>query len=219
MRLERLGEKAVILRELPREPYEVARVLNASWRGEGPAKFEEAVASYETVGLYFSEPISGTSFLEDAVSNALSKAPSTIQPNQLTIQVCYELGEDLQACASSLGMTSDELIDIHLNTRYRCYAVGFSPGFAYLGYLDERIASLPRLSSPRKKVEPGSVGITGRQTAVYPSATPGGWNLIGRCPFELVNLEDGYFAIEPGDHIRFWRIDEGDFEKLKGVRL
>lgn len=215
MRVERLSERAVILRDLLLEPFELAKSLNAHPLPD----LKEAVASYETVGLYFSEPILETDALVDRLGAALAAASSATQPRQLTIPVCYELGEDLQAASSSLRMTPEELIGIHLDTEYRCYAVGFSPGFAYLGYLDDRIASLPRLPSPRRRVDAGSVGITGRQTAVYPAATPGGWNLIGRCPLELVNVEENYFPIEAGDLIRFSRIDEAEFSRRRGERL
>lgn len=218
MRVERLSERAVILRDLPREPFELARILNASATGL-PEHFEEAVASYETLGLYFSQPVSDTLSLEDALINVCAGTAQSTSSKLVTLPVCYELGEDLSSAADTLHLTVDELIAIHLGAEYRCYAIGFSPGFAYLGYLDDRIATLPRLPAPRKRIEPGSVGITGRQTAVYPSATPGGWNLIGRCPLELVNIADGYFSVETGDMVKFSRIDEGEFHRQKGERL
>lgn len=182
---------------------------------------EEAVASYETVGLYFSKPFASPDGLLASVSKVIGGLINTASPKPKLIQipVCYELGHDLQAAANSLQISAEDLIELHLKTDYRCYAVGFSPGFAYLGYLDDRIATLPRLSSPRPRVEPGSVGITGRQTAVYPSPTPGGWNLIGKCPLTLVDVADNYFPIEAGDQIRFIRIDEQEFAKQEGGRL
>lgn len=255
MRMERLGEKAVILRDLSCPAFELARMLNGT-RDEGrgtkgnrkvgneetelhkdfavpspcsplhrgefdPPGFEEALASYETVGLYFSEPIENSDGLLADLSAVIANLSTSgsPEPKLIELPVCYELGPDLNAAAQALQMPTEELIDLHLKTEYRCYAVGFSPGFAYLGYLVDRIASLPRLSSPRPWVEPGSVGITGRQTAVYPSATPGGWNLIGKCPLSLVDVEDNYFPLEAGDQIRFIRIDDQEFAKRQGERL
>lgn len=273
MRIERLGEKALILRELPCPAFELARWLNQSillsgngttvpvppkenrrsgseieshasvqhqrvrsfdsyetvdqttnsvWLAQDDAAFfEEAVASYETVGLYFSGPVANPDGVLATVSTVIAslRASGSPKPKLIEVPVCYEFGPDLKAAAQALQMPAEELIDLHLQTDYLCYAVGFSPGFAYLGYLDDRIATLPRLSSPRPRVQPGSVGITGRQTAVYPSTTPGGWNLIGRCPLTLVDVEDGYFPIEAGDQVRFIRIDDQEFGKQDGDRL
>jgi KipI family sensor histidine kinase inhibitor len=214
MRIERLGERAVIVRDLPCAPYLLAKQLNENLS----TSMIEAVASYETVGLYFSEPPGSLADLDEWVRLQCSPEIGTHPVRKHRLPVCYELGEDLESSAERLGLSVEVLIGLHMKSAYRCYAVGFSPGFAYLGYLDERL-DLPRLSSPRKRVEPGSVGITGRQTAVYPSATPGGWNLIGRCPVQLVEVSEEYFPIEAGDEIEFYRIDDIEFERLKGGRL
>jgi len=214
MRIERLGERAAIVRQLPCEPYLVARRLNDS----AALPLIEAVASYETLGLYFDSYVEDISTLESTVASAIAIGQTDHSERLVQIPVCYELGEDLASCAQRLEIDSESLINLHLGRQYRCFAVGFSPGFGYLGYLDDSL-SLPRLPSPRKRVEPGSVGITGRQTAVYPSATPGGWNLIGRSPVELVNVEDCYFPLEAGDQVAFFRIDEAEFARLKGERL
>lgn len=214
MRIERLGERAAIVRDLHCKPYQLARRINH----DISAPMIEAVASYETVGLYFSEPPGSLADLDEWVRLHCFPETEELPVRKHRIPVCYEFGEDLDASAKRLGLETDAMIDIHLSNAYRCYAVGFSPGFAYLGYLDERL-DLPRLPSPRNRVEPGSVGITGLQTAVYPSATPGGWNLIGRCPLQLVDVPDEYFPIEAGDEVGFYRIDEREFERLKGQRL
>jgi inhibitor of KinA len=156
------------------------------------------------------------SWIEAQLAGSLVLAPEI---KRHIVPVCYEMGADLGPAANALGMSSERLINLHLSSDYQCYAVGFSPGFAYLGYLAHEIATLPRLPAPRTRVPPGSVGITGRQTAVYPSATPGGWNLIGRCPLTLVDQADNYFPIEAGDRVEFRRIDGAEFESLAGERL
>jgi inhibitor of KinA len=75
------------------------------------------------------------------------------------------------------------------------------------------------LESPRLRVEPGSVGLTGRQTGIYTEARPGGWNLIGRTPLQLVDVADGYFPLRTGDRVRFVAIDTSKYQELAGQRL
>jgi inhibitor of KinA len=116
-------------------------------------------------------------------------------------------------------LTPDEIIRLHVETEYTVYAIGFCPGFPYLGYLPGQLSNVPRLESPRLRVEAGSVGLTGRQTGIYTEARPGGWNLIGRTPLELVNVPDDYFPLRTGDRVQFYRIDEREFVTLVGERL
>jgi inhibitor of KinA len=118
-----------------------------------------------------------------------------------------------------VGLPADEIIRLHSETEYTVYAIGFCPGFPYLGYLPPALCGVPRLDSPRKQLEAGSVGLTGRQTGIYTEPRPGGWNIIGRTPLELVNVADGYFPLRTGDKVKFTRIDEKEFDRLKGKRL
>lgn len=99
------------------------------------------------------------------------------------IPVCYggEFGEDIAFVASHAGLTEQEVIDIHTGRDYLIFMLGFLPGFAYLGDMDKRLHT-PRLSNPRTSIPAGSVGIGGEQTGIYPLASPGGWQLIGRTP-------------------------------------
>lgn len=212
--MERLGEKALLLRDLPVAPYLVARALNDA------AFALEAVASYETVGLYYDRMVLDLDSEMDRLEGALAGMSfSSIASPVHSIPVCYELGSDLASAALSLELSADAVIEAHCGVDLDCFAVGFCPGFAYLGYLPSAIARLGRLASPRSRVEPGSVGITGRQTAVYTLPTPGGWHLIGRTPLVLVDEADDYFPIAAGDRVRFRRIDEAEYRKLEGARL
>lgn len=135
------------------------------------------------------------------------------------IPCCYELGPDLDRVARWTSLAPDEVIRLHAATEYRVYAIGFCPGFPYLGYLPPLLCGVPRLETPRFRVEAGSVGLTGRQTGIYPEPRPGGWNLIGRTPLELVHVADGYFPLRTGDRVCFVRIDETEFRRLQGQRL
>jgi inhibitor of KinA len=135
------------------------------------------------------------------------------------IPCCYELQLDLGRVADRTGLAPEEVIRLHTGTTYTVYAIGFCPGFPYLGYLPAALAGVPRLTSPRTRVEAGSVGLTGRQTGIYTQERPGGWNLIGRTPLELVNVADGYFPLRTGDRVRFECIDETEFRRRQGQRL
>ncbi|MBT6028405.1 MAG: carboxyltransferase domain-containing protein, partial [Porticoccaceae bacterium] len=125
-------------------------------------------------------------------------------------------GPDLAALAENAGLTTDQVIDIHQSTEYRVYAIGFAPGFAYLGEVDERIAA-SRLATPRLKVPRGAVAIADRQTAVYPAESPGGWNLIGLCPTPMFDAKaDPIMPVSTGDRVSFKAISKQDFIDLGG---
>ena len=127
-----------------------------------------------------------------------------------------EAGEDLEALAERAGMSIDDVIALHSGGEYRVYAIGFAPGYAYLGEVDSRIAA-PRLSTPRQKVPRGAVAIADRQTAVYPAPSPGGWNLIGRCPVRMFDPDrDPIMPVSVGDRVRFEPIDRARFLELGG---
>jgi inhibitor of KinA len=131
----------------------------------------------------------------------------------VVIPVCYggEFGPDLEEVARFHGMTEDEVIAIHTQGRYRVYMVGFAPGFAYLGGLSPEIAT-PRRSTPRTLVPAGSVGIAGSQTGVYPLATPGGWQIIGRTPLALFRPHHPEPSLlRAGDIVQFRPITEEQY--------
>ncbi len=127
-----------------------------------------------------------------------------------------EAGEDLEALAGRAGMSVEEVIALHSGSEYRVYAIGFAPGFAYLGQVDERIAA-PRLATPRQRVPRGAVAIADRQTAVYPAQSPGGWNLIGRCPQRMFDpAAEPVMPVAVGDRVCFEPIDRARFLALGG---
>ena len=134
-----------------------------------------------------------------------AQAVQATEGSEVLLPVYYhpESGEDLEALADRAAMSVDEIIELHSGTEYRVYAIGFAPGFAYLGQVDERIAA-PRLATPRQKVPRGAVAIADRQTAVYPAVSPGGWNLIGRCPLPMFDpASDPCMPVSVGDEVRF----------------
>lgn len=121
--------------------------------------------------------------LSAAAKECMMKAPEIETGDPVSLPVCYdpELAPDLEDVAASSGLGVAEVARLHSSATYTVLATGFAPGFAYLGDLDGRIA-MPRLATPRPRVEAGSVGIADRRTGIYPAAGPGGWRLVGRVP-------------------------------------
>ncbi|UHA73672.1 5-oxoprolinase subunit PxpB [Paenibacillus sp. 481] len=133
------------------------------------------------------------------------------------IPVCYgeQFGPDLQDVAAYAGLSIEEVIELHSGHDYLVHMVGFAPGFPYLGGLPERIA-VPRRSSPRTSIKPGSVGIGGKQTGVYPIASPGGWHLIGQTPVQLFRPHHpSPSLLKMGDTVRFRPITPEQFAMWK----
>ncbi|MEM8899326.1 MAG: 5-oxoprolinase subunit PxpB [Bacteroidota bacterium] len=134
----------------------------------------------------------------------------------LKIPVCYggKYGPDLESLAEYHQLSAEEMIILHCNNLYRIYNFGFLPGFAYLGNVPTEKAS-PRLGTPRTRVAAGSVAITGKQTAIYPSETAAGWQVIGRTPKSVLNPAlEVPFLFKAGDQINFYPIDEERFLEL-----
>lgn len=144
----------------------------------------------------------------EATLGQLEKRAKTMDPKKtktIEIPVCYggELGPDLEEVAKLHRLTPQRVIELHSSRTYQAYFLGFAPGFAYLGDLPEEL-STPRLATPRKQVPAGSVAIAGRQTAVYPFATPGGWRLLGRTPVRFFRTDRQRMPlVSIGDLVRF----------------
>jgi inhibitor of KinA len=178
------------------------------------------VPAYTSVAVFFD--LGQTTFAAVAphLRRIDAEDSSPLEPGPLhSIPCCYEMQLDLARVAEHTGLTAEEVIRLHTGTEYTVHAIGFCPGYPYLGYLPPQLCGVPRLPTPRLRVEAGSVGLAGRQTGIYTEVRPGGWNLIGRTPLQLVDLADGYFPLRVGDRIRFQRIDEAEFRRLQGERL
>lgn len=216
--LKPLGDQAVLV-YLPDEAAAV-RFADAV-RAAAPPWLLDVVPAYASVGVFFdadlTTPTDATAWLKN-VEHQSTVTPRS--PNRThSIPVCYERSLDLPRVSEATNQSVDDVIRLHLGTEYTVYAIGFVPGFPYLGYLPPELCGVGRLPSPRLRVEPGSVGLTGRQTGIYPLPRPGGWNLIGQTPLKLVDVADGYFPLRVGDHVRFTRIDAAEFLRLVGERL
>lgn len=141
----------------------------------------------------------------DVVRQKLGAETGRADAREIEIPVCYrgEFGPDLGAVARHCGMSEEDVAALHSGARYVVHAVGFTPGFAYLGGLPEKLFT-PRRPAPRTRVPAGSVGIGWMHTGVYPLATPGGWQLIGRTPLRLFQPEaQSPSLLRMGDHVKF----------------
>lgn len=137
--------------------------------------------------------------------------------NVIHIPVLYnlEMGPDLEEVASYNNLTIEEVVQIHTTNEYLVYMLGFMPGFPFLGGLDERIHT-PRRSEPRVKINAGSVGIANNQTGLYPSDSPGGWQIIGRTPLKVFDqYSEPMTLYEAGDYIKFYSIDETTYNQIE----
>jgi inhibitor of KinA len=176
----------------------------------------DVVPTYRSVAVYF-DPLR-TDY--DALHALLERQPEETAPDTaagrapLRIPVCYggDLGPDLEAVAAFAALSADEVVRLHSASTYRVFMLGFVPGFAYMGIVDERIAA-PRHATPRLRVPVGSVGIAGVQTGIYPAETPGGWHIVGRTavkPFDATRAEP--FLLTAGDLVQFYAIDRAEFD-------
>lgn len=180
----------------------------------------ETIPTYRSLLIIYNPAITNPAKLKKEILN-LEERLSEIKippPSTVEIPVCYggEFGPDIQFVAEHNSVTEDDVIRIHSGEEYQIYMIGFTPGFPFLGGLPE-VLHTPRLETPRSFVPEGSVGIANNQTGIYPVASPGGWQLIGRTPIRLFAPErSNPFIYKAGDRIRFKPISEEDYTNLAG---
>ncbi len=186
-------------------------------------KLYDVVPSYTTVMIeYHPLHVEAEEILQWCRQQALSIASSNTvlaETTVITFPVYYhpDVAPDLQPLAKDRNLTVEQVIAIHSQTEYTVCAIGFAPGFAFLGSVDSRIAT-PRHAEPRLKVAKGSVGIADSQTAIYPQQTPGGWQIIGNCPIDLFDVtREPMMPFSVGDKVRFESISRQRFIELGGV--
>ena len=135
------------------------------------------------------------------------------QQKLIEVPVCYsqKFAWDIEKLANQKNISVDDVIRVHTSKTYRVFMIGFLPGFAYMGEVDDRI-TMPRRQEPRTIVAEGSVGIAGKQTGIYPFQSPGGWQIIGRTPIRLFNAKNETPVVfQPGDEVKFYSITEDEF--------
>ncbi len=183
---------------------------------------QELVPTYTSICVHYDPEVLDFDELLKKL-NQLEVDTALVNPSKTSriveVPVCYggEYGPDLTFVATYNHLTPDEVVNRHTEGSYLVYMLGFLPGFAYMGGMDETIAC-PRLTSPRTKIPAGSVGIAGSQTGIYPLASPGGWQLIGRTPLNIFQMQDGHaqFLLTAGDRVRFIPITAEQFLEMEG---
>ena len=187
--------------------------------GFGPA-LVDLVPSYTTLMVHYDltalTPAQARALIDQALTDLQPQAQGSGQCHVLPVWYDLSVGPELTLLSQRSGLAVEEVIRRHSAHEYQVFALGFAPGFAFMGLVDEVLAT-PRLNTPRKRVAAGSVGIAERQTAAYPVVSPGGWNLIGRTPAKLFDRErDGYSLMQPGDTVRFAPVSHAEFVNLGG---
>ena len=235
MEIVPLGDNALLIRlscdfeNVPEQTLET--VLDARRRLE-IAKipgFVELVPAYTTIALFYdpvrvvdagapSDDIIGglRTRIESTLRGSSKRKPRKSSSRLVEIPVCYdqEFGFDLEEVAQRANLSVDETIQMHAAGKYRVHCVGFTPGFAFLGGLDARLAT-SRRTSPRTEVPAGSIAIGGKQTGVYPIRSPGGWNVIGRTPLRMFDVRRKQpTLLQAGDRVRFRSITRAEFDLL-----
>ncbi len=177
----------------------------------------DLVPSYTTLMIQTDlPPTQARRLIEQALSDLRPDAQADGRRHEVPVWYDPQVGPELDVIAARAGLSREAVIALHSGADYPVFALGFAPGFGFMGLVDERLAS-PRLSTPRQRVAAGSVGIAERQTAAYPAVSPGGWNLIGRTPVALFDRHrEGYSLLQPGDRVRFIAIDHARFLALGG---
>lgn len=213
--LEPMGDQGVLARL--RDEGEALRWASAV-RSLAPAWLLDVVQAYTTVAVFHDPSRIGVRAAMEHLAGVEAAPAGAVGGRLHVLPCCYERGPDLLRVASHFGLAPAEVIRLHSSAEYTVYAIGFCPGFPYLGYLPAGLAGMPRLESPRVRVEPGSVGLTGRQTGIYTEPRPGGWSLIGRVPVVLVDVAEGHFPLRTGDRVRFQPISEAEYARREGER-
>jgi inhibitor of KinA len=191
----------------------------------------ECVPAYSSIAVYYdiftiARTLTVESSVYDFISGLLTeRLNQPLKENAgsirlIKIPVCYEdeFAPDIKELAAKKNISVEEVIAIHSSRQYRVYMLGFLPGFSYMGEVDERI-SIARKIQP-KSVVAGSIGIAGRQTGIYPAASPGGWQIIGRTPLKLFDAEkEEPTLLKAGDTVQFISISQNDFIEIQNSPL
>lgn len=189
------GESCVFVEfanEVDRSANDAVTRLKSWFDAKKAVGVRECVPTYRSLAIYFNPLVVSMDEIIQTARKGLSEPAKDGERGHtlISVPVCYggEYGPDIANVAEHAGITVEEVISRHTGCICHCYMIGFMPGFAYLGGMDESIAT-PRLANPRSVIPGGSVGIAGKQTGIYPMESPGGWQLIGRTPLRLFTPE------------------------------
>lgn len=203
--------------EISQENFYIVQEFNRFLKNNLPQNLIESVASYHTVTAYVKQKIDISTLHKRWLSMQVPTKDAEVGSRQLQIPVCYdeEFALDMDRVMEYTGLSFEDIKRIHLSKTYSVYLIGFLPGFPYLGDLDRELC-VPRLQKPRNYVSASSVGIGGVQTGIYPIDSPGGWNILGKTPLTLFEIQrDNNFLFSLGDQVQFHEITKQEFFEIK----
>jgi inhibitor of KinA len=224
MRIEPLGDSALLVRVV--EEFHPEQSLDAVLRAAHRIELAaipgviELAPAYTTIGVFFDpSEVTSVEMLADRIERAIKSSLEPARPRAgagsvIEVPVCYEneFAPDLAEVAVRAVLSEEEVVARHAGASYRVTCVGFTPGFPYLSGLPPELAT-PRRASPRKEIPAGAVAIGGTQTGIYPQKSPGGWNIIGRTPLRLFDVQRESPALfHAGDQVRFRKISRDEFD-------
>ena len=217
------GDKALILEfgnQISRDINTRVRAMMIGVENNNWSFIEGLIPTYRSLMIQYNPLLITYDALIEKLVDLEGQLSSMDIPSPIVIEIPVSYGqdhgEDLHFVAKYNSISEEDVVKIHTSRKYLIYMIGFTPGFPYLGGMDEAISS-PRLDKPKMKIEAGSVGIAGSQTGVYPVESPGGWRIIGRTPLKLYDAQrERPILLNTGDYIKFVAIGRDEYVKIKG---
>jgi len=203
------GADAVLLSfgdEISLDVHNQVKQLYAELRNYAKKGIRAVIPSYCAVTILFEPAMVSLNEVVELSENIVdNNKGQNYKKYKVRIPVCYDkhFALDWEVVCDYTGLKWEEVVELHCRNEYLVYMLGFIPGFLYLGGLNDQIR-IPRKSSPRLKIPKGSVGLADNQTGVYPLETPGGWQLIGNAPVDLIGVNTA--VVEMGDYLEFFPI-------------
>lgn len=191
--------------------------LHLALKERGLPGMVETVPTFRSLLVHYDPLIVSQTVLQDALAELLTEQPGTVGPSDVVkLPVCYggEFGRDIEDVATAKGISPEDVIRLHSETRHYVYMIGFAPGHPYMGDLPEAL-TLPRRETPRTKIPAGTVAIAVGLTVIYPFASPGGWHAIGRTPVPLFDLDRSPPAVlRAGDYVTCAPVTPAEYEEI-----
>jgi inhibitor of KinA len=217
--IDKFGDNGILFRwpeAINEETHYEILSLDAFLQKKYDDVINETVLAYTSLAAFFKESLDTDEFIKDFEWPQLDTVEVNLETVTYVVPVCYEphFAMDLPRVAEHCGMKEEEVILLHTSVNYDVRFIGFLPGFPYLSGLDRRLYT-PRIEEPRKFIEKGSVGIGGKQTGIYTMNSPGGWNIIGKCPLKLFDINNSPPSLfQPGDKLVFKAISMQEYERI-----